>query len=393
MEIRAVKRFLVTNFFYAPDISDRTTWKFVQEKIMRDFPWLVTEQHHIWFSGIGQNWSGWRKREQFTSHARFKSTPFSDFNALLAWVTHFSDTLRLADNSPLVILAPTPESGVAATLAKSFVRNPVRLIVRVQGHTASKALYIKRSAGRFSVLSRFERFVLRRADLIVPMGKFTCDLCLAYGARPERTMILPFPVRWSLQAEITDLPESATVLFVGRLEKEKGVHVLLKAMVLVKKAISDARLVIAGDGAYRPVLEPMASSLGLRDVVSFLGWLQVQDLMKAYREARVVVLPSIWEEGLGMVLVEAGLMGRPVVASDIGGIRDVVRHRENGLLVPPGDATALAEAIVAVLRDRDLGLRMGYCGSRIARGYLEGREEALGRVRQAIDELLDDGAK
>ena len=94
-----------------------------------------------------------------------------------------------------------------------------------------------------------------------------------------------------------------------------------------------------------------------------------------------------------MVLVEGGLMGKPVVASDLGGIRDVVRHGENGLLVPPGDAVALAEAIVKILQDRDLARRMGLTGSRIAGKYLEGREAALERVRQAIYGLLDNGAK
>ena len=107
----------------------------------------------------------------------------------------------------------------------------------------------------------------------------------------------------------------------------------------------------------------------------------------------MLVLPSIVEEGLGMVLVEAGLMGRPVVASDIGGIRDIVRHGENGFLVPPGDPKALANAIVSVLKDRDLARRMGIAGRRIAQEYLAGREETIKRVQQRIYKLSDDESK
>lgn len=85
-----------------------------------------------------------------------------------------------------------------------------------------------------------------------------------------------------------------------------------------------------------------------------------------------------------MVLVEAGLMGRPVVASKIGGVTDIVRHQENGLLVPPGNAEALAEAIATILSDRDSAKAMGLAGDRIARQYLEGRDSAIEQVREAI---------
>jgi glycosyltransferase involved in cell wall biosynthesis len=85
-----------------------------------------------------------------------------------------------------------------------------------------------------------------------------------------------------------------------------------------------------------------------------------------------------------MVLVEAGLMGRPVIASKIGGITDVVYHGQNGLLVPPRDPEALAAAIAAVLQDREKARSMGLAGNRIAQEYLQDRDEALENARQAI---------
>lgn len=382
-------RFLITNFFYAPDISDPNVWKFVQTEIERDFPWLIPEGHEIWFSGIGRGWRGWRRREQIISHAAFKSLVSNALNGALAWLTHSMDILRTSHNGPIIVLAPTPESGLGAALIKSIACDRVHLVTRVQGHTASKALYVKQSRLRWVALSCIERFVLRKSDLVVPMGQFTLNLALAYGVKPDKVVVLPFPVRWADEAEVTEPPDRPTVLFVGRLEKEKGVHILLKAMALVREKLPNVHLLIAGDGSYRSHLEHIAHSLGLQGIVSFLGWLKSKDLKEVYKETTVLCLPSIWEEGLGMVLVEAGLMARLVIASDIGGIRDVVRHGENGFLVPPGDPTALADAIITVLRDRDMACRMGLAGTKIAREYLEGREEAVERIRCAILKLLE----
>jgi len=386
-------QFLFTNLFWAPNILNDDEWAFVQTEIGRDFPWLLTEKYEVYLSGIGQDWNGWSKREQILSHAGFKSTPFNFLNAVLAWLTHLHDALCLANKGPIVVLAPTPESGLGATLAKVLAGNRIRLVVRVQGHAASRALYVKRSKWRFTVMENIERLVMRRGDLVIPMGRFTYDLAISQGARPEKTIILPFPVRWANCPQVTDLPENPVVLFVGRLEREKGIHLLLQAMTLVRKRAPDVRLLIAGDGSYRSTLEELTDSLGIRGNVFFLGWLQADDLQSAYRNSWLVVLPSLVEEGLGMVLVESGLMGRPVIASDIGGIRDIVRHGENGFLVPPGDPMALADAIVTILKDRHLASRMGTAGSRLARDYLEGRKEALKRVRQAIYGLLGNEAR
>jgi glycosyltransferase involved in cell wall biosynthesis len=115
-----------------------------------------------------------------------------------------------------------------------------------------------------------------------------------------------------------------------------------------------------------------------------LGWLEADDLQRAYQEAWVLVLPSIWEEGLGMVLVEAGLMGRPVIGSNLGGIRDIIHHGHNGFLVPPGGAKALAEAVAIILTDADLAARMGQANRQVAKSYLTTRDATLEQVRAAI---------
>jgi len=382
-------QFLVPNLFSAPDISDDRVWELVQRGMGPEFHWLLTEKHDVCFSGIGQGWSGWKRRDCVTSHAGFRATRSFPLNAILAWLTHFQDALRLAGKDVLIILAPTPLSGLGAALAKVFAGNRIRLVVRIRGHTASKSLYVKRSKWQFKLIESIEAFVACRANLILPLGKFTYDLAISYGVRPERMIVLPRVIPWAKRAEIKDLPGRPNLLFAGRLVEEKGVHILLRAMVIVRERVPNAHLLIAGDGSYRSTLEQIADSLGIRDSVSFLGWLQAEHLQNAYRNSWLLVLPSICEEGLGTVLVEAGLMGRPVVGSDLGGIRDIIRHGENGFLVPPGDPSALAHAILAILQDRDLASRMGFANARAVKEYLSAWEEAVEKVRDAIQRLFN----
>lgn len=390
--VRKMSQFLVTNLLYAPDISDERVWELVQRKMRRDLPWLLTGKHDVCFSGIGQRWSGWKRRDCVTSHAGFGATRSFPLNSALAWLTHFQDALRLAGKDVLIVLAPTPVSGLGAALARVFAGNRIRLVVRVQGHTASKALYVRRSKWQFKLVESIEAFVLCRANLVLPGGKFTYNLAISYRVSPERIIVLPYAVSWAKCAEIADLPARPNLLFAGRLEKGKGVHILLQAMVMVRERVPDVRLLIAGDGSYRPTLEQIADSLGIRDRVSFLGWLQAEHLQNVFRDSWLLALPSIWEEGLGMVLVEAGLMGRPIVGSDLGGIRDIIHHGENGFLVPPGNPNALADAILAILQDRDLASRMGLANAEVAKGYLSAREEAVEKVRDAIQKLFNNAS-
>ena len=376
--------FLVTNLPYVADITNEEAWRFVQREADRDFPWLFAGGYWVTLSGVGRRWRGVRRRGQIVSHAQWAGTGWIPLDAVLAWFAHFLDAMRASRQSRVVAIAPTPEAGFGVVLARSLCMNKVRLVVRVQGHTASKALFVKHSKLRFKLFERIESFVLRRADLVVPMGRFTEGLALRKGVKPDKVIVLPFPVRWASSVSLTPLPPEPCALFVGRLEKEKGVQVLLEAMCKVREEIPSVRLLIAGDGSYRRQLEKMTNRLNLRDHVSFLGWLEGAELQDTYRRAWVLVLPSIWAEGLGMVLVEAGLMGRPVIGSNLGGIRDIVQHGYNGLLVPPGDSKALAEALLTLLTDKDLAQRMGLANSEMARRYLSQRDEALERVRRAI---------
>jgi len=382
------------------DVSDSKTSNGLHWKVGRLFPWLFTENVPVCFLGVGRGWRGWKQNGSFSSHASLRAIPSNSrylyhVNRILAWVTNFIDIVRFARKTTkkrLIVMAHTPLFGLGATLAKVILRDRILFIVRIVGNEPSVSLLVRRSRWRFRLEQMIEGFVLRTGDLVIPMGNFTYDLSIAYGVDPRKIVVLPFPVTWPIRPKNVEFPPRPTVLFCGRLTKEKGVHILLRAVQLVQRRIRDARLVVVGDTdnkTYRRELEKTAEALGIRDSISFLGWISNDQIAERYQESWVLVVPSIWEEGLGMVMVEAGLMERPVIASDLGGIKDFIQDGVNGLLVAPGDIQALANAIASVLENQKYAHEMGKRNNVVARRYLEDFDRSVPRVQQAISELAE----
>lgn len=151
----------------------------------------------------------------------------------------------------------------------------------------------------------------------------------------------------------------ARLLCVGRLIPIKGHLVLLRALALARERVPGVALHVAGRGPLEPALKSYARELGLDEVVRFLGF--VSPVQRAIEEAAIVVVPSLGE-GFGMVALEAMERARPVIASAVGGLPEIVSHGETGLVVPAGDAEALAEAIVALASDLARAAEMGGAG-------------------------------
>jgi phosphatidylinositol alpha-mannosyltransferase len=159
------------------------------------------------------------------------------------------------------------------------------------------------------------------------------------------------------------------VLFVGRPEKRKGVGYLLRAYPQVKNAFPDARFIVVGAGdwensPYRAYIERH----DFRDIV-IAGQVPDEELPRYYRSAHVFCAPAVSGESFGIVLLEAMAAGLPVVASEIAGYSGVLTDGEEGLLVPPRDADALALALSRVLQDRELAAAMGRRGLETAKEY------------------------
>jgi glycosyltransferase involved in cell wall biosynthesis len=182
------------------------------------------------------------------------------------------------------------------------------------------------------------RPVLRRAALVVCASRSLADAARQLGAR--RTRVIPTGV--DLPARVGEEAEPPEVLFAGRLAPEKGIRELVQAA-------DGMPLVVAGDGPLRG------------EVPGPLGFVPPDRLAQLYARAAVVACPS-HREGFGVVCAEAMAHGRPVVASAVGGLLDLVVDGETGVLVPPGDVPALRGALQRLLADGELRRRLGAAG-------------------------------
>jgi glycosyltransferase involved in cell wall biosynthesis len=208
------------------------------------------------------------------------------------------------------------------------------------------------------------RRVLGRARVVIAPSTALAEEARRLGAADVRTI----PSGVDLPAEVGEEADPPEVLYAGRLSREKGVRELVAAA-------DGLPLVVVGDGPLRD------------EVPGALGFLPHDELEQRYARAAVVACPS-HREGFGVVCAEAMAHGRPVVAGDVGGLRDLVVHEETGLLVPPGDVEALREALRRLLADEKLRRRFGEAGrARIAERFTWPRfaDETLRAYEDALN--------
>jgi phosphatidylinositol alpha-mannosyltransferase len=179
--------------------------------------------------------------------------------------------------------------------------------------------------------------------------------------------VIPNGVDWRRFASVAP-PQGSTVLFIGRFEPRKGARVLIDAFKTLKERRPDATLIMVGEGSQRRACEEAVPEK-FRDDVTFVGRVEPWELADTMGHAAAVAVPSLGGESFGIVLLEGMAAGRPVVASNIPGYAAVLRDGIDGLLVPPGDPAALADALAAILDDPNRALAMGEAGRERARRY------------------------
>ncbi|EFO80530.1 glycosyl transferase group 1 [Oscillochloris trichoides DG-6] len=165
------------------------------------------------------------------------------------------------------------------------------------------------------------------------------------------------------------LPDDAYLVFyVGRIVAEKGLQVLIEAWPQIM-AGANAHLIIAGTGGYREILQAQAEAAGLQDVIHFAGFMSDEERDKIYRVADVAVFPSLYEP-FGIVALEASAAGCPLVVSDAGGLAEVVRHGETGMIAAAGDPFALAAAVLDCLHEPEQAqMRAAAAFAEVQRAY------------------------
>lgn len=174
-------------------------------------------------------------------------------------------------------------------------------------------------------------------------------------------------------------PGERLIFHIGRLVPEKGAGILLEAVPLLLRR-HPVRVVIGGVGGYGEELKRRAQQLGIAGRVEFAGWLDDAAVQALYQRADVAVVPSTYEP-FGIVALEAMAAGAPLVASDVGGLSEIVRHEQNGLKAAPGNPVSLAEQIDRLLTDRPLAERL----SGAARREVQERYTWSSIARQTAD--------
>jgi glycosyltransferase involved in cell wall biosynthesis len=233
---------------------------------------------------------------------------------------------------------------------------------------------------RIRALRRFRDSALRRAVSVICPSAYLWEMAVSWGVPAERAIVVPNPA-----PDLPPLPtheearaalglDGPALAFAGRIGRQKALEVGLDAV----SRVAGVRLLVAGDGPEREEMERRAS-----DRVRFLGALPRDEVLRLFRGADASLLSSTWEN-FPHTVVESLAVGTPVIATAVGGVPEVVRDGENGLLVPPGDATALASAIERFYGERGLRERLAAAAAPSVAGY--GSEEILARIEAVLVE-------
>lgn len=243
-------------------------------------------------------------------------------------------------------------------------------------------------ADEFRMRERLTGRAVRAADATIAVSAYTRDMALAAGATAERVHVIPPGV---------DLPSAPSAGRDGRptlltvasfISRRKGHDVILDALPAIRQAVPDVRWVAIGDGPLRAEMEAKARAGGLDGVASFLGRVDDRERDRWLDSAHVFCMPSrvprggTGGEGFGIVYLEAGAHGLPVIGGNVAGALDAVRDGETGLLIDPADPATVAAAAVELLSDRDRAERLGAAGRAHAEAH------AWSRIGPRVERLL-----
>jgi glycosyltransferase involved in cell wall biosynthesis len=233
--------------------------------------------------------------------------------------------------------------------------------------------------------SRWRHVALKNADLVLPVSQYTASVVQKMeGIENSRVKVIYNAIPNGFVDLLTE--DSAAVGVGGTRESGgrvllsvcsfaagnefKGVDTVIRALPGILSAMPDLRYVVVGEGVVRKKLEALAAEIGVAKSVTFAGEVTDDELAGFYRECDVFVLPSRGKglqgvaggEGFGRVYIEAALAGKPVVGSRAGGAAEAVLHGRTGFVVNPESSEEVTEALLTILRDRELAARMGAAG-------------------------------
>jgi glycosyltransferase involved in cell wall biosynthesis len=240
---------------------------------------------------------------------------------------------------------------------------------------------------------------IRNASKVIALNCVEAEQYKAIGVPEEKIAIIPNGINLSEYAELPpkgsfkrkfNIPEDRKIiLYLGRIHKIKGIDVLVKAYVHLKNEmnVNDAVLVVAGpDDGFLNEVKSLAYNLGIADSVLFTGPLYGRDKLEAFVDSEVYVLPSRYET-FPMTVLEAYACGKPIIASKVGGLIDLVKDGETGLLFEPRNVEQLAESIFRLLNDNYAAKEMGLKGENFVKENFT-IEKVVGKFEEVYKEIV-----
>jgi glycosyltransferase involved in cell wall biosynthesis len=287
---------------------------------------------------------------------------------------------------PDAVLAQGAQEAALAVIGRKLARVPTKVIADIHGDPAAPTrLYgSPRRKALSSLADALARYGLRRSDGVRTISAYTSGLVRKAGVEPTAEFPAFMDLEPFLEQPPAPLPERPVALFVGVLERYKGIDVLTDAWRLAAPRLPDASLYLVGRGTLREVAEALVTELPAQ--TSWRESISTPEVAQALDAATVLVLPSR-SEGLGRVVIEAFCRGRGVVATRVGGIRDLVVEDKSGILVAPDDPRALATELVRALADRDLAERLGGAAREAVEPWLATPQEYARHIRDLVDEV------
>lgn len=314
-----------------------------------------------------------------THDLQVKVVPFGPVRRFPTGIRHLiylKTILRHGRHNDLILALDPVSTGLPALLAARILRKP--FVVKVVGDFAweqgtqrfgitaplDKFVHQKLVSLPVTLLRAVQTHVAKSARAVIVPSAYLKGIVSAWGVPADKIHIIHNAIELPSEFSSSVMLSPSTIVTAGRLVPWKGVRELIEALPLVRAQIPMASLTVIGDGPERHALEARSQEIA-PDAVQFLGAQPHDAALAVMRDASVFVLNSTYE-GLSHVLIEALLLGLPIVTTRVGGNVELIVEGKNGLLVSPGDTEQLADAIIRVLGDPVYAASLG-TGAKAAR--------------------------
>jgi len=313
------------------------------------------ELHYLKDTVFGSRRCGWARESVRTLQALHGETPFD-----LVWSQSY-DGFGLTQGNTAITSIP-----MLSTLHGSIQQEFTTFIANLRRGWYRPGYSLKAFSGLFYSYFITQKPVLHHSRGIITVShRITEDLKKWFGQGLKEKCVTiyngidtntfhPDPSARRIMRKRYDIDEKSPVLLtLGRLTHEKGHHVLVEAMGILKRTIPDIKLLVVGEGSSLSLLKTISEKLGLAETVIFIGPVENHQTAAYYNTSDIFVFPTLTVEGLPFVLLEAMACGKPVIASEIGGNAEVIRDGENGILVKPGRPLLIADKVRMLISDKE----------------------------------------